>query len=61
MKWKKCGKIFDPTQHKLPNDCAQFAQSPQSLVFDDYVRIIFRLVRWTIAMVSTLAILPTSI
>jgi len=41
MKWRKLGKIFDPTQHKLPNDCAQFAQSPQSLVFDDFVRIYF--------------------
>ena len=41
MKWKKCGKIFDPTQHDLPNDCVQFAQSPQVLVFDDFVRIYF--------------------
>lgn len=41
MKWEKLGKIFDPTQHKLPNDCVQFAQSPQALVFDDFVRIYF--------------------
>jgi hypothetical protein len=41
MKWKKLGKIFDPTLHKLPNDCVQFAQSPQTLVFDDFVRIYF--------------------
>nr|WP_295784186.1 hypothetical protein [Rhodoferax sp.] len=41
MKWRKLGKIFDPTQHKLPNDCGQFAQSPQALVFDDFVRIYF--------------------
>ena len=41
MKWKKLGKIFDPTQHKLTNDCVQFAQSPQALVFDDFVRIYF--------------------
>jgi len=41
MKWKKLGKIFDPTQHNLPNDCVQFAQSPQALVFDDFVRIYF--------------------
>lgn len=41
MKWKKIGKIFDPTEHKLPNDCAEFAQSPQALVFDDFVRIYF--------------------
>ena len=41
MKWKKRGRIFDPTQYKLPNDCVQFAQSPQALVFDDFVRIYF--------------------
>jgi hypothetical protein len=41
MKWTKLGKIFDPTQHNLPNDCQQFAQSPQTLVFDDFVRIYF--------------------
>lgn len=41
MRWKKLGKIFDPTQHKLPNDCVEFAQSPQALVFDDFVRIYF--------------------
>jgi hypothetical protein len=41
MRWKKLGKIFDPTHHKLPNDCVQFAQSPQALVFDDFVRIYF--------------------
>ncbi len=41
MKWIKLGKIFDPTQHTLPNECMQFAQSPQALIFDDYVRIYF--------------------
>ncbi len=41
MKWKRLGKIFDPTQHTLPNGCVQFAQSPQTLVFDDFVRIYF--------------------
>jgi hypothetical protein len=41
MKWIKLGKIFDPRQHKLPNDCFQFAQSPQVLMFDDFVRIYF--------------------
>lgn len=41
MKWRKLGKIFDPTQHVLPNGCVQFAQSPQALVFDDFVRIYF--------------------
>ena len=41
MKWLKHGKIFDPTAHTLPNGCVQFAQSPQALVFDDFVRIYF--------------------
>ncbi len=41
MKWIKLGKIFDPTQHKLSNECVYFAQSPQALVFDDFVRIYF--------------------
>lgn len=41
MKWKKLGKIFDPSQYTLPNNCKEFAQSPQTLVFDDFVRIYF--------------------
>ncbi len=41
MKWIKKGKIFDPTNYSLPNECVQFAQSPQTLVFNDFVRIYF--------------------
>lgn len=41
MKWRKIGKVFDPTEHKLPAGCEQFAQSPQALVFDDFVRVYF--------------------
>lgn len=41
MQWRKLGRIFDPTQHRLPNGCTQFAQSPQALVFDDFVRVYF--------------------
>ena len=41
MRWTRLGKIFDPTEHELPNGCTQFAQSPQVLVFDDFVRIYF--------------------
>lgn len=41
MKWKKLGKIFDPTETTLPNRCKEFAQSPQALVFDDFVRVYF--------------------
>ena len=41
MKWKKLGKIFDPTEHNLSNNCKEFAKSPQAIVFDDFVRIYF--------------------
>ena len=41
MRWRKLGKIFDPTQHALPNGCVEFAQSPQTLMLDDRVRIYF--------------------
>ena len=41
MKWKKLGKIFDPTEHKLSNNCVDFAQSPQVLLFDNFIRIYF--------------------
>jgi hypothetical protein len=41
MKWRKLGKLFDPTQHVLPNRCVEFAQSPQTLVLDDRVRVYF--------------------
>jgi len=41
MKWKKIGKIFDPTKHQLPHGCTSHAQSPQALVFDDLVRVYF--------------------
>jgi hypothetical protein len=41
MKWKKLGKIFDPTEHLLPNRCLEFAQSPQTLILEDRVRVYF--------------------
>ncbi len=41
MKWKKLGKIFDPTNYNLPDNCKEFAQSPQTLVMEDRVRIYF--------------------
>ncbi|MGR9396957.1 hypothetical protein ACU8OL_28770 (plasmid) [Rhizobium leguminosarum] len=41
MRWKKLGKIFDPTRHQLPAGCVEYAQSPQALVFDDFIRIYF--------------------
>jgi hypothetical protein len=41
VNWKKLGRIFDPARHSLPSGCLGFAQSPQALVFDDFVRIYF--------------------
>jgi hypothetical protein len=41
MKWQKLGKIFDPTDHPLANNCVEFAQSPQTLVMSDRVRVYF--------------------
>jgi len=41
MKWRKIRKIFDPTEHSLPNGCVEYAQSPQALVFEDFIRIYF--------------------
>lgn len=40
-RWRKLGKIFDPALHGLPAHCISHAQSPQALVFDDFVRIYF--------------------
>ena len=39
--WQRIGKIFDPTEHDLPAGCREYAQSPQALVCDDYVRVYF--------------------
>ena len=41
MKWKKLGKIFDPRDHALVHNCEEFAQSPQAIVFPEFVRIYF--------------------
>jgi hypothetical protein len=41
MRWEKLGKIFDPSEHALSEDCTAFAKSPQALVFNDFVRIYF--------------------
>ncbi|WP_149498632.1 glycoside hydrolase family protein [Roseiconus lacunae] len=39
--WKKRGLIFDPSEHALPLGCEQFAQSPQALIGEGYIRIYF--------------------
>ena len=41
MKWIKRGLLFNPVDHALANGCDAFAQSPQALVFGDFVRIYF--------------------
>lgn len=41
MRWTKLGKIFDPTSHSLANGCREFAQAPQALVRDGYIRLYF--------------------
>jgi hypothetical protein len=41
VRWRKLGRIFDPARFTLPNGCTEFAQSPQALVFGDFVRIYF--------------------
>lgn len=41
MIWDKFGKIFDPNDYRLPDNSKEFAQSPQTLVFDDFIRIYF--------------------
>lgn len=41
MKWQKLGSIFNPSEHALPMSCVGFAQSPQTLVFDTFVRVYF--------------------
>ncbi len=41
MKWKKLGLIFDVNENKLFNSVGEFAQSPQALVFDNFIRIFF--------------------
>jgi hypothetical protein len=41
VKWRKLGKVFDPTDHVLPNNCVEFAQAPQALVLADRIRVYF--------------------
>jgi hypothetical protein len=41
MNWKKLGRIFNPVDHHLPEGCNEYAQSPQAIVFKDFVRIYF--------------------
>lgn len=46
MKWEKLGRIFNPTEHALPNNCRSFAQAPQVLMLPDRARIYFSTREW---------------
>lgn len=41
MKWRKLGRIFDPEAHGLLEKFVGYAQGPQALVFNDFVRVYF--------------------
>jgi len=41
MKWEKLGKIFDPLDYELYDDYIGYAQSPQVLINDNFIRIYF--------------------
>lgn len=41
MKWRKLGRIFNPAEYKFPNNSIGFAQAPQTLIFDDFIRVYF--------------------
>lgn len=41
FKWKKLGRIFDPTKVENRTWIKQYSQAPSTLVFDDFVRVYF--------------------
>jgi len=41
LNWINKRKLFDPATYELANGCKEFAQSPQTIVFDNFVRIYF--------------------
>jgi len=41
FKWKKLGKVFDPTKYKGGEWMQEFAQAPATLVFEKFVRVYF--------------------
>lgn len=41
FKWKKLGRIFDPSQVKGCPWLHEFSQAPATVLFDDYVRVYF--------------------
>lgn len=41
FKWKKLGKVFDPTKVEGIDWMKEFAQAPSALIFDTFVRVYF--------------------
>jgi predicted GH43/DUF377 family glycosyl hydrolase len=41
FKWKKLGRVFNPTEVKNVSWMQEFAQAPSVLIFDDFVRVYF--------------------
>lgn len=41
FKWKKIGKVFDPTKIEGKSWLKEFAQAPCALIFDKFVRVYF--------------------
>jgi len=41
FKWKKIGKVFDPTEYKNDDWLNEFAQAPSVLEFEDHIRVYF--------------------
>lgn len=41
MKWRKLGQIFEFAQSEFAGEFVGFAQAPQAVVFDEFVRIYF--------------------
>jgi predicted GH43/DUF377 family glycosyl hydrolase len=41
FKWKKIGRIFNPTEIEGRSWLKEFAQAPSVLVFDDFIRVYF--------------------
>jgi predicted GH43/DUF377 family glycosyl hydrolase len=41
FKWKKLGRIFNPTEYKDKTWMQEFAQAPATLIFEKFVRVYF--------------------
>jgi hypothetical protein len=41
FKWRKLGRVFDPSANTKTNWMSEFAQAPATLIFDQFVRVYF--------------------